>query len=305
MSARASSAWARSALALVAGGPGLVDGRRGVGAGSGELAQLREGAGAAREEARGAAGRAGRPAGGGPRRRGARRPSTARPDRRGRPPARASGGPARGRRPTRRSRAQLGGQLGRPHVVVRDAVEHGVLVGILVDLHPRGDAGVGLRTVGLRERAVGDLAHHVGAERPLLAPRRCRSGGAAPWPRATRAPGARRRCRGASRPSPRWPAPGHGGRARRSRRGRGARRAVRPSRRAATRPRSVSGSSVTLRMAADHPGLAEQGDELLQEERVAAAALEQRGGQASRRAPAPASSHSSARPTTSGRGGRA
>ena len=64
--------------------------------------------------------------------------------------------------------AELVDQLGGAHVVERDPVDHHIALGVLVGLHPTGDAGVRSSPVGLGEGAVGDLADEVGAERPLL-----------------------------------------------------------------------------------------------------------------------------------------
>ena len=56
-------------------------------------------------------------------------------------------------------------QRGRDRVVVRDDVDVGGAVHV-VELHPLGDAVVTPHAVGLREHAVGHLAHEVGPERP-------------------------------------------------------------------------------------------------------------------------------------------
>jgi hypothetical protein len=175
--------------------------------------------------------------------------------------------------------AQLGGELGRPDVVVGDPVDDVVELGVLVRLHPRRDARVGPGAVALRQRAVRDLAHHVGPERPLL--RRARAAEEQQLLGVERLE---------HRPHVLQPEvlPGHdldGGDG-----------AATPEDRAVVEDAALlGGEAVEARgheppqrvgqlggggAASHHAGLAEEGDELLEEEGVATAPIEEGGGQA-------------------------
>ena len=118
---------------LVASLSALLDGGEGVGPSRSDVAEARQGPSAAGEE--GAVARAvrRRPAGGAPRRRGARRRQGCRPGWRGRPPARATRAPVRrGRRGGPSTWPELVDELGGAHVVVGDPVDDGVALDVLV-----------------------------------------------------------------------------------------------------------------------------------------------------------------------------
>ncbi len=65
--------------------------------------------------------------------------------------------------------AQLARQLGGTHPVVGELIDHRVVFERLMGLHPGGDARMRASPVGLGEGRVSDLANQIGAERPLLA----------------------------------------------------------------------------------------------------------------------------------------